>query len=103
MAKTITIRARELNGQVNVKSIIRHPMETGLRKIKKTGKKIPPHYIKEVIVSRNNRMVMEIFWGKSISRNPYLSFQISGSKGDSIAISWLDNRGNSDSASISVK
>ncbi len=103
MAKTITIRARELNGQVRVKSIIRHPMETGLRKVKKTGKKIPPHYIKEVIVSRNNRMVMEIFWGKSISRNPYLAFEVSGSKGDSIAISWLDNRGNSDSAMVSVR
>jgi sulfur-oxidizing protein SoxZ len=103
MAKTITIRAHELNGQVQVKSIIRHPMETGLRNVKKTGKKIPPHFIKEVIVSRNNRIVMEIFWGKSVSRNPCLAFQISGNKGDSIAISWLDNRGNSDIASASVR
>ena len=103
MARSIKIRAREVDGQVTVKSIINHPMETGLRKIKKTGKKIPPHYIREVVVSRNRRIVMEAFWGKSISRNPFLSLQIAGKKGDVITISWLDNRGNSDTATARVR
>ncbi len=103
MAKTVKIRAYEKDGVVTVKSVISHPMETGLRKIKKTGKKVPPHYIREVIVSRNRRIVMEAFWGKSISRNPYLSLQVPGRKGDAISVSWLDNRGNSDSATIKVR
>jgi sulfur-oxidizing protein SoxZ len=103
MAGSIKIRAYDIDGQVTVKSIINHPMETGQRKIKKTGKKVPPHFIKEVIVSRNRKIVMEAFWGKSISRNPFLSFQIPGRKGDTITISWLDNRGNSDSATAKVR
>ncbi|MDH3630880.1 MAG: thiosulfate oxidation carrier complex protein SoxZ [Gammaproteobacteria bacterium] len=103
MVRTLKIRAYETDGQVIVKSVINHPMETGRRKVKKTGKKIPPHFIKEVIVSRNRRIVMEAFWGKSISRNPFLSFQIPGRKGDTITISWLDNRGNTDSASAKVR
>ena len=103
MAKSIQIRAREVDGQVTVKSVIAHPMETGLRKIKKTGKKIPPHYIREVVVSRNRRIVMEAFWGKSISRNPYLSLQFPGRRGDIIEITWLDNRGNSDKATARVR
>ncbi|MGB5330799.1 MAG: thiosulfate oxidation carrier complex protein SoxZ [Gammaproteobacteria bacterium] len=103
MAGSIKIRAYDIDGQVTVKSIINHPMETGQRKIKKTGKKVPPHFIKEVIVSRNRKIIMEAFWGKSISRNPFLSFQIPGRKGDTITISWLDNRGNSDSASAKVR
>ena len=103
MARNLKIRAHEIDGQVIVKSVINHPMETGRRKVKKTGKKIPPHFIKEVIVSRNRRIVMEAFWGKSISRNPFLSFQIPGRKGDTITISWLDNRGNTDSASAKVR
>lgn len=103
MAKTIAIRAYESDGLVTVKSVINHPMESGQRKIKKTGKKIPPHFIREVVVSRNRRIVMEAFWGKSISRNPYLSFQIPGRKGDTITISWLDNRGNTDSANARVR
>ena len=103
MARTIKIRAHEIDGLVTIKSVINHPMETGKRKIKKTGKKIPPHYIREVIVSRNRRIVMEAFWGKSISRNPYLSLQIPGRKGDAITVSWLDNRGNSDSRTARVR
>ena len=103
MAKTITIRARELNGLVSVKCIINHPMETGLRKIRKTGKKIPPHYIREVVVSRNKRIIMEAFWSKSVSRNPYLSLEIPGRKGDRVTVSWLDNRGNSDTATARVR
>ena len=103
MARTIKIRAHEIDGLVTIKSVINHPMETGKRKIKKTGKKIPPHYIREVIVSRNRRIVMEAFWGKSVSRNPYLSLQIPGRKGDAITVSWLDNRGNSDSRTAKVR
>ena len=103
MTKTIKIRAREVDGLVTVKSVINHPMESGQRKIRKTGKKIPPHYIREVIVSRNQRIVMEAFWGKSVSRNPYLSLQIPGRKGDLITITWLDNRGNSDKAIARVR
>ncbi len=103
MAGSIKIRAYDIDGQVTVKSIINHPMETGQRKIKKTGKKVPPHFIREVIVSRNRKIVMEAFWGKSISRNPFLSFQMPGRKGDTITISWLDNRGNSDSAAAKVR
>ncbi len=103
MGRSIKIRAYDIGGQVIVKSIISHPMETGRRKINKTGKKVPPHFIKEVFVSRNRKIVMEAFWGKSISRNPFLSFQIPGRKGDTITISWLDNRGNSDSASAKVR
>ncbi len=103
MAKTIKIRAYEVDGQVRVKSVINHQMETGQRKFRKTGKKIPPHYIREVVVSRNNRIVMEAFWGKSVSRNPYLSLEISGRRGDAITIAWLDNRGNSDSATARVR
>ena len=78
-------------------------METGLRKIRKTGKKIPPHYIREVVVSRNKRIIMEAFWSKSVSRNPYLSLEIPGRKGDRVTVSWLDNRGNSDSATARVR
>ena len=103
MAGSLKIRAHEIDGQVIVKSVINHPMETGQRKVKKTGKKIPSHFIKEVIVSRNRRIVMEAFWGKSISRNPFSSFQNPGRKGDTITISWLDNRGNTDTANAKVR
>ncbi|MAQ73406.1 MAG: thiosulfate oxidation carrier complex protein SoxZ, partial [Gammaproteobacteria bacterium] len=42
---TIKIRARENNGSVTVKALIKHPMETGQRKNRKTGDLIPSQYI----------------------------------------------------------
>ncbi|MBT7047566.1 MAG: thiosulfate oxidation carrier complex protein SoxZ, partial [Gammaproteobacteria bacterium] len=37
MAKSIKLRAKSKKGVVTVKCLMNHPMETGLRKDKKTG------------------------------------------------------------------
>jgi len=43
--KSIKVRAKEKKGVVTVKALMNHPMETGLRKNKKTGKMFPAHFI----------------------------------------------------------
>jgi len=103
MAKSIKLRAKAKGGIVTVKALINHPMETGLRKNKKTGKMIPAHHIQEVTAKSGDKTVMSAVWGGAISKNPYLSFKFSGSKDDSITLSWVDNKGNSDSKTAKVK
>ena len=103
MAKSIKLRAKAKKGIVTVKALMSHPMETGLRKNKKTGKMIPAHHIQEVTAKSGDKTVMTAVWGGAISKNPYLSFKFSGSKGDSITLSWVDNKGNSDSKTATVK
>ncbi len=103
MAKSIKVRAKERKGVVTVKALMNHPMETGLRKDKKTGKVIPAHHIQEVMVKSNGAAVMDAVWGGAISKNPYLSFKYKGAKGDSLELSWVDNKGNSDSVTAKVK
>ena len=49
MAKSIRARASAKGDTTTVKALITHPMETGLRKDKKTGKKVPAHFIQEVV------------------------------------------------------
>jgi sulfur-oxidizing protein SoxZ len=102
MSKSISIRAYEKNGVVTVKSIIRHPMESGLRKNPTTGKKYAAHFIQEVMVQSDNKTVMEAFWGGAISRNPYFSFRFKGEAGDNLTLSWIDNKGRSGSETISI-
>lgn len=102
MTKAINIRAYEKDGIVTVKSIIKHPMESGFRKNKKTGKKYPAHFIQEVIVQSANKTVMEAFWSGAISRNPYLSFRFKGETGDHLTLSWIDNKGRSGSETVSI-
>ena len=103
MAKsTIKLKVKTKKGKVNVRALLTHPMETGLRKNKK-GKKIPAHYIEEVIIEANGKTVLTAKWGGSVSKNPYVSVNYAGAKGDTVKLSWKDNQGNSDSNEIKVK
>ena len=77
---TIKIRAKESKGIVTVKALIKHPMETGKRKNKKTGELIPPHYIQEVIGQANGKEVIKVYWGPAVSKNPYLTFKYKGER-----------------------
>ena len=104
MAKSIRIRAQAKGGETVVKALVTHPMETGLRKDKKTGEKIPAHFIQEVTCKHNGAQVLTAHWGPAVSKNPYLSFTLNGGKaGDTIELSWVDNKGEKDSASTDVK
>lgn len=102
-SNTIRIRAKDSGGVTTVKSLITHPMETGQRKNKKTGKKIPAHFIQQVKCDYKSTAVMSADWGAAISKNPYLSFQFTGAKpGDSLTLSWVDNKGESDSKTVKI-
>jgi len=104
MANSIRIRAQASGATTTVKALITHPMETGMRKDKKTGDKIPAHYITEVKCEHGGKTVVNAQWGPAVSKNPYLSFAFSGAKaGDSVKLSWVDNKGQSDSAEAKVK
>lgn len=105
MAKSsIKIRAKLKADVVTVKALIRHPMETGLRKDKKTGKVIPAHYIQNVKCESGGNTVLDAEWAGSISKNPYLSFKFKGAKkGEMLKVSWTDNTGKSDSAESKIK
>ena len=101
---TIKVRIAEKEGKIHLRALIKHPMETGLRKDKKTGKVIPAHYIQEVNCTHNGKDVLVAEWGPAISKNPYLSFSFKGGKaGDTVSISWVDNTGGKDSAEAKIK
>ena len=104
MANSIRIRAQNKGGTTTVKALITHPMETGMRKDKKTGENIPAHFIQEVKCEHGGKTVVNAQWGAAVSKNPYLSFAFTGAKaGDSVKLSWVDNTGKSDSAVATVK
>ena len=105
MAKSsIKIRAKVKKGEAKVKCLISHPMETGLRKDKKSGKLIPAHFIQEVVCEHDGKTVINAQWSGTISKNPFLSFAFTGAKaGDKIKISWVDNTGKSDSTEAKMK
>lgn len=100
---SIKLRAKITDGVTAVKVLISHPMETGLQKDKKTGETIPAHFIQEVVCKHKDTTVMTANWGGAISKNPYLSFNFKGAAaGDTISLSWVDNKGEKDSAEAAI-
>ena len=98
MAEPIKMRVQLQGDVADVKVLMTHPMETGMRKDAKTGQLIPVHFIQEVTASLNGKPVLEIQWGQGISRNPYLGFRIRNAKaGDTVSIGWIDNTGDKNS------
>lgn len=101
---SIKLRAKAKDGVVTVKALVSHPMESGLRKDKKTGEPIPAHFIQEVVVMHGDKTVMTASWSGGVSKDPYLSFKFKGGNaGDTIKLSWTDNQGGSDSMEGAIK
>jgi len=102
--KKMKIRAWADGGSATVKAIVFHKMETGLRKDKATGKKIPPHFIEELACLHNGKTVLTCLWGPGVSKNPFLSFRLKNAKkGDKLKLSWVDNLGEKDVAEAVIK
>ena len=95
MAGPMKMRASLAGGNTDVRVLMSHPMETGQRK-GSDGKPIPMHFIQNLTVKVNGRTVVEGQISQAVSRNPVFSFRLKGgAKGDRIEVSWLDNKGES--------
>ena len=98
------ILAKLKDGRPVVKLLIQHPMETGNRTDKRTGLKVPRHYIREIHCQHDGKQVLTGFWSWGMAVNPYLAFRLaSGKKGDDIRIDWVDTEGNTDSIETRVR
>lgn len=101
---SIKIRSKRIDGKTQIRTLIAHPMETGRNRDPKTNQPIPAHYIQELTVSRNGKVVVTSNTGASISKDPYFAFMLKGGEaGDKITIYWFDNLGNQDSEEHVVK
>jgi sulfur-oxidizing protein SoxZ len=102
MAGPMKMRATLGQGFTDIRVLMTHPMETGLRKDSE-GKIVPMHFIQNVTVKVNGRPVVEAQVSQAVSRNPVFSFRVKGgAKGDKIEVSWLDNHGESNSTEAAV-
>ena len=93
MADPMRIRAKATGDVANVRVLMSHEMESGQRK-DAAGALVPAHFISEVSASLNGKVVMTSEWGPSVSKNPFLEFNMKGAKaGDKVAVVWKDNKG----------
>jgi sulfur-oxidizing protein SoxZ len=102
MGNPMKIRASVKDGVTEVKVLMQHEMETGLRK-DADGSLIPAWFITEVKVQHQGRTVLEAQYGQSISKNPYLLFHFKGGAvGEKVTVSWVDNKGDTRSDEVAI-
>ena len=103
MADPMRIRAQASGDKAVVRVLMAHEMETGQRK-DAAGKTIPAWFIQEITAALNGKPVLTAEWGPSVSKNPFLQFNVKGAKaGDKISVTWKDNHGDTrtDEAAVS--
>lgn len=89
MGSPMRIRAIENQGIVDVKILIRHDMESGLRK-NDEGTFIPAWFIHTLRVEAHGQEVFSAQLGPAVSRDPFLNFRYQGTKGDKLVVTWAD-------------
>jgi sulfur-oxidizing protein SoxZ len=101
---TTKIKLKKKSDGYDVLVLAKHPMETGNRKDKKTGKIIPAHYITSMNFAVNGNGVVEAFLSQGVSTNPLIGVSLADLKaGDIVSVSWIDNQDGGESAEATVK
>ena len=97
MASKIKVKAKLSGDVADVQSLMMHPMETGTRKDPDTGAVVPVHHITQLTFEHNGEVAVLANLSTAVSKNPYFRFKLRGaSAGDTLKVSWVDNRGETD-------
>jgi sulfur-oxidizing protein SoxZ len=102
MADAIKMRALIQGEITDIRVLLQHPMETGLRKDEK-GQTPPAHFIQTFSISLNGKPLIDGQLNTSIAKNPLFAFKARGIKaGDKLTVAWLDNTGDRRQDEITV-
>ena len=102
MAEPMKLRATLQADTADVRILMPHPMETGQRKDAK-GAIVPAHFIQNVVITHNGKIVLDAQWSQAIARNPFLGLRVKGAKiGDKISVTWTDNKGDKRTDEVAV-
>lgn len=77
---------------IEVKTLISHEMETGLRR-DSSGKTVPRKIIKKFTATFNGKEVFTADWHPAVSANPYQAFFVRVPETGTFEFSWLDDDG----------
>ena len=97
MTTTIKVRSIRLTDHTEIKILLTHPMENGRNRDPLNGQLIPAHFIRQLELALNGKIILKMNLGGSVSKNPFFTFRLKNSQaGDRLTVSWIDNIDNSD-------
>jgi sulfur-oxidizing protein SoxZ len=88
---------------VQVSFMVMHPMETGMRKDKKTGQIVPAEYINSVKFDYNDKIITTMNVWESVSANPVFTTYMKISGAGKLKVTFTDNKGEVNETSTKIK
>jgi sulfur-oxidizing protein SoxZ len=89
----VSMPSEAKKGEVlEIKALIRHPMETGYR-VDAVGKPIPRHIIKRFGVTYGGEEVFSMDLTQAVSANPFIAFTTVATETGELVFKWEDDRG----------
>lgn len=88
---------------VKVSFMVMHPMETGLRKDKKTGEIIPADYIKTAKFEYNDRVFTNMNLWETLSVNPVITTYMKVDGEGTLKVTFTDSKGTVEESSVKIK
>lgn len=88
---------------VNVSFMVMHPMETGMRKDKKTGQIVPAEYINSVKFDYNGNVITTMDVWESLSANPVFTTFMKINGAGKLSVTFTDSTGSVNETSTKIK
>ncbi len=97
------MRANADGDSTVVQALIRHPMDSGFVKDTERQAHSAALHRGAGIRARRQAVVLTALWGPAVSKDPFIKFSFKGGKkGDTLSISWVDNKGLKDSRTAAI-
>lgn len=101
----IKIKSKKYNTGdiVKVDFMVMHPMETGMRTDKQTGKLVPADYINEVKFFFNDALITNMSVWETVSTNPVFTINFKVPSEGTLKVIFKDNKGSTNEQSTKIK
>lgn len=86
----------------DVRAMIIHPMETGLRK-DETGQVVPMRIIRQFRVNLDGDTILDVRLHRAIAANPYFQFPLAPQRSGTLQLAWEEDTGRAVSESLEVR
>jgi len=93
----------KIGDTIKVDFIVIHPMDTGMKKDKKTGEKIPAKYIDNITFSFDGKPFTTMKVWETVSVNPYFSVRFKVPGKGKVTVDYTDNTGEKNTKSKKLK
>jgi sulfur-oxidizing protein SoxZ len=87
---------------VEIKTLIDHPMESGLRR-DLDGKPIPRKILNRFVCRYNGEVVVDCDWHTAVAASPFLAFYAVASESGAFEFEWTDDDGTVHRASAPIR